>query len=132
LAYRLLVRVVVSAVVGALLLVAWIAAYRTGALNRIVDDTDLGAFILLVVVGLPVALVVSVLMAGPLLWLLRVRPVWPIVLTGPILLGLAQYFKFPQHLEGVADRWTAQVLLAGAAYGLAALITAPTMARKRD
>ncbi|ONI90487.1 hypothetical protein ALI22I_12180 [Saccharothrix sp. ALI-22-I] len=130
-AFKVLLRVVVSAVVGAALLIAWIWAYRAGTLERVVNQTDLGQFILLVVIGLPIALLVSALLAGPLLWLLRVRPVWPIVLTGPILLGLAHYFKLPEQFATLGDKWTVLTLLAGASYGLAGLLTAPTILRKK-
>ncbi|MBB5956502.1 hypothetical protein FHS29_003088 [Saccharothrix tamanrassetensis] len=131
LAFKLLLRVVVSAAVGAVLLIAWIWAYRSGVLDRVVDETTLGGFILLVVVGLPVALVFSALLAGPVLWVLKVRPVWPIVLIGPVLLGLAHYFKLPDQFSGLGDKWTVLTLLAGASYGLAGLLTAPAMFRKR-
>jgi hypothetical protein len=130
-AFQVLLRVVVSAVVGSALLVAWIWAYRAGLLSRVLDETTLGEFLLLVVIGLPVALLVSALLAGPLLWLLKVRPVWPIVLIGPILLGLAHYFKVPERFSGLGDRWTVLVVLAGACYGLAGLLTAPTILRKK-
>lgn len=131
LAVKVLLRVVVSAAVGSALLVAWIQAYRAGLLDRVVNETSLGGFILLIVVGLPIALVVSALLAGPLLWLLKVRPVWPIVLTGPILLGLAHYFKLPEQFADLGDRWTVLTLFAAASYGLAGLITAPTMLRRK-
>ncbi|MFD0206344.1 MULTISPECIES: hypothetical protein [Saccharothrix] len=130
-AFKVLLRVVVSAAVGSALLVAWIWAYRTGVLDRVVNETTLGEFILLVVVGLPVALLFSALLAGPVLWLLKVRPVWPIILIGPVLLGLAHYFKLPDDLSSLGDRWTVLVLLAGASYGLAGLLTAPAILRKR-
>lgn len=130
-AFKALVRTVVSAAVGSALLVGWIQAYRSGVLDRVLNETTLGEFILLIVVGLPVALLVSALLAGPLLWLLKVRPVWPIVLIGPMLLGLAHYFKLPEQFSSLGDKWTVLVLLAGASYGLAGLITAPTILRKR-
>ncbi|NUT49783.1 MAG: hypothetical protein HOV94_21105 [Saccharothrix sp.] len=130
-ALKVLLRVVVSAIVGSALLAAWIWAYRGGLLDRVVNETTLGEFILLIVVGLPIALVVSVLLAGPVLWLLRIRPVWPIVLIGPILLGLAHYFKLPDRFSGLGDEWTVLVLLAGLSYGLAGLLTAPTILRTR-
>ncbi|MFD1146421.1 hypothetical protein [Saccharothrix hoggarensis] len=130
-ALKVLLRVVVSAAVGAALLLAWIQAYQAGVLDRVANDTSLGEFVLLVVVGLPVALLVSALLAGPLLWLLKVRPVWPIVLIGPILLGLAHWFKLPEEFSGLGDRWTVLVLLAGASYGLAGLLTAPTLLRRK-
>jgi hypothetical protein len=130
-AFKVLVRVVVSAAVGSALLVAWIWAYRAGVLDRVVNETSLGEFILLVVIGLPIALLVSALLAGPLLWLLRVRPVWPIVLTGPILLGLAHYFKLPEQFSALGDKWTVLTLLAGVSYGLAGLLTAPAILRKK-
>ncbi|MEV8438490.1 hypothetical protein AB0425_14020 [Actinosynnema sp. NPDC051121] len=129
-AFKVLTRVVVSAFVGSALLVAWIWAYRSGVLDRVLNETTLSEFILLIVVGLPVALLVSALLAGPLLWLLKVRPVWPVVLIGPILLGLAHYFKLPDQFSSLGDKWTVLVLLAGASYGLAGLITAPTILRK--
>ncbi|WP_433267900.1 hypothetical protein ACQPZF_02810 [Actinosynnema sp. CS-041913] len=131
LAFKVLLRVVVSAVVGSALLIVWIWAYRSGVLDRVVNETTLGGFILLVVIGLPVALVVSALLAGPVLWVLKVRPVWPIVLIGPVLLGVAHYFKLPEQFSGLGDRWTVLTLLAGASYGLAGLLTAPAMFRKR-
>lgn len=130
-AFKVLVRVLVSAAVGSGLLIAWIWAYRAGLLDRVVNETSLGAFILLIVVGLPIALLVSALLAGPVLWLLKVRPVWPIVLTGPILLGLAHYFKLPEQFADVGDKWTVLTLFAGVSYGVAGLITAPTMLRKK-
>ena len=130
-AFTVLLRVVVSAVVGAVLLIAWVWAYRTGVLDRVVDETTLSEFILLVVVGLPIALLVSALLAGPVLWLLTVRPVWPVVLIGPVLLGLAHYFKLPEQWSGLGDRWTVLVLLAAASYGLAGLLTAPAALRRR-
>ncbi|MEV0679766.1 hypothetical protein AB0I60_24895 [Actinosynnema sp. NPDC050436] len=130
-AFRVLLRVVVSAAVGAVLLIAWIWAYRDGLLERVVDETSLSGFLLLVVVGLPVALVVSALLAGPVLWVLKVRPVWPIVLIGPVLLGLAHYFGLPDRFSGLGDKWTVLTLLAGASYGLAGLLTAPAMLRRR-
>ncbi len=123
-------RVVVSAVVGAALLFAWVRAYRTGVFDRVVEGTGMGEFLLLVVVGLPVALVLSALLAGPLLWLLRVRPVWPVVLCGPVLLGVAYYSGVPERFSGVGDRWTVLVLLAGASYGVAGLITSPSALRR--
>ncbi|GAB2988625.1 hypothetical protein [Saccharothrix stipae] len=130
-AFKVLKRVVLSALVGAALLFAWIRAYRSGVLDRVVNETTLGEFILLIVVGLPIALLVSALLAGPLLWLLKVRPVWPIVLIGPILLGLAHYFKVPEEFAGLGDKWTVLVVLAGVSYGVAGLITAPTILRKK-
>ncbi|ROP38739.1 hypothetical protein [Saccharothrix texasensis] len=130
-AFKVLLRVVVSAVLGSALLVAWVWAYRSGVLDRVVNETTLSEFILLVVVGLPIALVFSALVAGPVLWLLKVRPVWPIILLGPIVLGLAHYFEAPERLAPVGDRWTVLILLAGASYGLAGLVTAPAILRRR-
>ncbi len=130
-AFRVLLRVVVSGVVGAVLLIGWIWAYQSGLLDRVVNETSVGEFILLIVVGLPLALVVSALLAGPVLWVLKVRPVWPIVLIGPVLLGLAHYFKLPEQFAGLGDRWTVLTLLGGVSYGLAGLLTAPSMLRKR-
>ena len=128
-AFKVLLRVVVSAVAGSALLIAWIWAYRSGVLDRVVNETTLAEFILLVVVGLPIALVFSALVAGPVLWLLKIRPVWPIILIGPVILGLAHYFKVPDQFSSLGDRWTVLVLLAGASYGLAGLITAPAILR---
>jgi hypothetical protein len=127
-----LFRVVLSAVVGAALLLAWVAAFQSEKLKSILDSTNLGEFILLLVIGLPVALLVSVLLAGPVLWLLKVRPVWPIVLLGPVLMGVAQYFKVPDELAWLGGKWTVQAILAAASYGLAALISAPAMLRKKS
>lgn len=130
-AVKVLVRVLVSAAVGAALLAAWVWAYREGLLDRVVNETTFGEFLVLVVVGLPVALVVSGLMAGPVLWLLNVRPVWPVVLSGPVLLALAHFFGLPERLTGVGDRWTVLILLAGLSYGVAGLLTAPAGLRRR-
>lgn len=131
LAFKLLLRVVISAAVGAALLLGWVAAFQSGSLKTMLDNTNLGGFILLLVIGLPVALLVSVLLAGPVLWLLKVRPVWPIVLAGPIIMGLAQYFKLPDHFADWGDKWTVQAILAAASYGLAGLLTAPAALRKK-
>jgi hypothetical protein len=130
---KVLLRVVASMVVGAALILMWVGAYRSGWLNSALNETDLGQFILLLVVGLPIALLVSALLAGPLLWLMRARPVWPIVLIGPVVLGLAHYFKVnDQAREMFPDKWTAEVLLAAASYGIAGLSTAPAIWRKRS
>jgi hypothetical protein len=131
-AVKVLIRVLVSAVVGAALLLLWVAAFQSEQLKSILDRTNLGEFVLLLVIGLPVALLVSVLLAGPVLWILKVRPVWPIVLLGPIIMGLAQWFKLPDELAGLADKWTVQALLAAASYGLAGLLTAPAILRKKS
>lgn len=131
-ALKVLFRVVLSAVVGAALLLAWLAAFQSEKLRSMLDSTNLGEFILLLVIGLPVALLLSVLLAGPVLWLLKVRPVWPIVLLGPVLMGVAQYFKLPDELAWLGGKWTVQVLLAAASYGLAALVSAPAMLRNKS
>ncbi|MCS7478951.1 hypothetical protein ACFFQW_36465 [Umezawaea endophytica] len=131
LALKVFLRVVVSAVVGAALLLAWVAAFQSEKLRTMLDNTDLGEFILLLVIGLPVALLVSVLLAGPVLWILKVRPVWPIVLLGPVIMGIFQYFKLPDELAWVGGKWTVQAILAATSYGLAALLTAPAMLRKK-
>lgn len=131
-ALKVLFRVVLSAVVGAALLLAWLAAFQSEKLRSMLDSTNLGEFILLLVIGLPVALLISVLLAGPVLWLLKVRPVWPIVLLGPVLMGVAQYFKLPDELAWLGGKWTVQVLLAAASYGLAALVSAPAMLRNKS
>jgi hypothetical protein len=125
-------RVVLSAAVGAALLLAWVAAFESEKLKSVLDSTNLGEFILLLVIGLPVALLVSVLLAGPVLWLLKVRPVWPIVLLGPVLMGVAQYFKLPDELAWLGGKWTVQAILAAASYGLAALLSAPAMLRRKS
>jgi hypothetical protein len=130
LAIKVLIRVLVSAVVGAALLLGWVAAFQSEKLRSLLDSTDLGAFILLLVIGLPVALLVSVLLAGPVLWVLKVRPVWPIVLLGPVVMGVFQYFKVPDELAWMGGKWTVQAILAAASYGLAALLTAPAMRKK--
>jgi hypothetical protein len=131
-ALRVFLRVVLSAAVGAALLLAWLAAFQSDKLRSILDSTNLGEFILLLVIGLPVALLVSVLLAGPVLWLLKVRPVWPIVLLGPVVMGVVQYLKIPDELAWMGGKWTVQVLLAAASYGLAALVSAPAMLRKKS
>ncbi|HEX6344011.1 hypothetical protein [Umezawaea sp.] len=131
LALKVFLRVVVSAAVGAALLLGWVAAFQSEKLRSILDSTDLGEFVLLLLIGLPVALLVSVLLAGPVLWLLKIRPVWPIVLLGPVVMGLVQYFKLPDELAWMGGKWTVQAILAGASYGLAALLTAPAMLRKK-
>ncbi|MFT7839425.1 hypothetical protein Q5530_25040 [Saccharothrix sp. BKS2] len=130
-AVKVLVRVLLSAAVGAVLLLVWVRAHQAGMLDRVVNETTFGEFVMLVVIGLPVALVVSGLLAGPVLWLLGVRPVWPVVLTGPVLLALAHLVGLPGRLTGVGDRWTVLILLAGLSYGLAGLLTVPAMRRRR-
>ncbi|HWO58853.1 MAG TPA: hypothetical protein VNO31_02265 [Umezawaea sp.] len=131
LALKVFLRVVVSAAVGAALLLAWVAAFQSEKLRTMLDSTDLGEFILLLAIGLPVALLLSVLLAGPVLWVLKVRPVWPIVLLGPVIMGIVQYFKLPDELAWMGGKWTVQAILAAASYGLAALLTAPAMVRKK-
>lgn len=130
-AVKVLVRVVVSAAVGAALLLAWVAAFQSEKLRALLDSTNLGQFILLLVIGLPVALLVSVLLAGPVLWVLKVRPVWPIVLLGPVIMGVIQYFGVPDDLAWMGGKWTVQAILAAASYGLAALLSSPTLLRKK-
>ncbi|WNV82053.1 hypothetical protein [Umezawaea sp. Da 62-37] len=131
LALKVLLRVVVSAAVGAALLLAWVAAFQSEKLRTMIDSTNLGQFLLLLVVGLPVALLTSVMLAGPVLWVLKVRPVWPIILLGPVLMGVAQVLKLPDDLSWLAGKWTVQALLAAASYGLAGLISAPAMIKYR-
>lgn len=123
---------VVSAVVGATLLLGWVTAFRSGLLDWAINETDLGEFVLLLMVGLPMALLTSVLLAGPVLWLMRVRPVWPIVLLGPVVLAMAHAFRLPEEFKDIADEWTVQAFLAGASYALAGLVTAPTIFRKKS
>jgi hypothetical protein len=130
-AFKVLLRVVVSGVVGAVLLIVWIWAYRAGLLDRVVNETSFSEFLLLVVIGLPVALLLSALLAGPVLWLLKVRPVWPVVLIGPVLLGLAHYFKLQERFSWLGDRWTVLTILAALSYGLAGLLTAPAMLKRK-
>ena len=131
-AVKVLIRVVVSAVVGAALLLAWVAAFQSQKLQALLDSTNLGQFILLLVIGLPVALLVSVLLAGPVLWVLKVRPVWPIVLLGPVIMGIIQYFGVPDDLAWMGGKWTVQAILAAASYGLAALLSSPAILRKKS
>jgi len=130
-AFKVLLRVVISAAVGAALLLGWVAAFQSGSLKTMLDNTNLGEFVLLLVIGLPVALLVSVLLAGPVLWLLKVRPVWPIILAGPIIMGLAQYFKLPDQFAALGGKWAVQAMFAAASYGLAGLLTAPAALRKK-
>ncbi len=130
-ALKVFIRVVVSAAVGAALLLAWVAAFQSEKLRTMLDSTELGEFILLLVIGLPVALLVSVLLAGPVLWVLKVRPVWPIVLLGPVIMGVVQFFKLPDEFAWMGGKWTVQAIFAALSYALAALVSAPTMLRKK-
>ncbi|MFS8104315.1 hypothetical protein LFM09_45135 [Lentzea alba] len=121
---RLLFRVVLSMAVGAGLVLAWTWAYESGFLKTWLDSKPMSAFLLLVLIGLPLALVSSLLVAGPILWVFGVRPVWPIILLGPILLGLGLYFKLHEPVLGwFTNRHHAEALLAAVAYGLVALFT---------
>ncbi|GAA3847640.1 hypothetical protein GCM10022243_12190 [Saccharothrix violaceirubra] len=129
-ALRILLRVVLAAAVGAALLLLWVSVFTEGTLDRALEGTSMGEFLLIVVVGLPLALVSSVLLAGPVLWLLRVRPVWPIVLLGPLLFGLAQWFGVHDKLSWLGDRWTVLAVLAALAYAVAALITSPAALKR--
>ncbi|MCP2095869.1 hypothetical protein LV78_003851 [Actinosynnema pretiosum] len=128
-AFSALLRVVLSGVVGAALCAAWIAAHQAGLLHRALGEASasLPDFLLLLFVGLPLALVTSALLAGPLLWLLGVRPAWPIVLLGPVVLAAAHYFDVPNLLAGTGDQWVVLAILAGLSYALAGLLTIPTM-----
>ncbi|WP_440900818.1 hypothetical protein [Actinosynnema sp.] len=128
-AFSALLRVVLSGVVGAGLCAAWIAAHQAGLLHRALGEASasLPDFLLLLFVGLPLALVASALLAGPLLWLLGVRPAWPIVLLGPVVLAVAHYFDMPNLLAGTGDQWVVLAILAGLSYALAGLLTIPTM-----
>lgn len=120
----MLLRVILSMAVGAGLVLGWTWAYDSGSLKSWLDSTTMSSFLLLVLVGLPLALVLSLLLAGPLLWVLRVRPVWPIVLLGPVLLGVGLYFKVHEPLLGwFANRHHAEAVLAAVAYGLVGLFT---------
>ncbi|GLZ34347.1 hypothetical protein Lesp02_65340 [Lentzea sp. NBRC 105346] len=121
---RLLTRVVLSMVVGAGLVLGWTWAYESGWLKSWLDNTSMSAFLVLVLVGLPLALVLSLVLAGPLLRVFGVRPVWPIILLGPVLLGLGLYFKVHEpFLNLFANRHHAEALLAAVAYGLVGLFT---------
>ncbi|GAB2873431.1 hypothetical protein [Lentzea nigeriaca] len=121
---RLLFRVVLSMAVGAGLVLGWTWAYESGFLKSWLDSTSMSTFLLLVLIGLPLALVSSLVLAGPILWVLGVRPVWPIILLGPIVLGLGLYFKVHEPFLGwFANRHHAEALLAAAAYGLVGLVT---------
>lgn len=121
---RLLLRVVLSMAVGAGLVLGWTWAYDSGSIKSWLDSTAMSSFLLLVLIGLPLALVLSLVLAGPLLWVFRVRPVWPIVLLGPVLLGVGLYFKVHEPVQDwFTNRHHAEALLAAAAYGLIGLIT---------
>jgi hypothetical protein len=77
-----------------------------------------------VLIGLPLALVSSLVLAGPILWIFGVRPVWPIILLGPIVLGIGLYFKVHEPILGwFSNRHHAEALLAAVAYGLVGLCT---------
>lgn len=117
-------RVLMSMVVGAGLVLGWTWAYDSGWLKSWLDSTSLSQFLILVLVGLPMALVLSLLLAGPLLRLFGVRPVWPIILLGPVLLGLGLYLKVHEPLlQWFANRHHAEAALAAVAYGVVGLIT---------
>jgi hypothetical protein len=121
---RLLFRVVLSMAVGAGLVLGWTWAYESGFLKTWLDSTSMSTFLLLVLVGLPLALVSSLVLAGPILWIFGVRPVWPIILLGPVVLGLGLYFKVHEPVLGwFSNRHHAEALLAAVAYGLVALFT---------
>ncbi|SFR29000.1 hypothetical protein SAMN04488564_116108 [Lentzea waywayandensis] len=121
---RLLFRVVLSMAVGAGLVLGWTWAYESGFLKSWLDSTSMSAFLLLVLIGLPLALVSSLVLAGPILWVFGVRPVWPIILLGPIVLGVGLYFKVHEPVIGwFANRHHAEALLAAVAYGLVGLFT---------
>ncbi|KOV89762.1 hypothetical protein [Nocardia sp. NRRL S-836] len=121
---RLLLRVVLSMVVGAGLVLGWTWAYEGGALKSWLDSTSMSEFLLLVLIGLPLALVSSLVLAGPVLWVFGVRPVWPVILLGPVLLGIGLYFKVHEPVLGwFSNRHHAEALLAAVAYGLVALFT---------
>ncbi len=121
---RLLLRVVLSMAVGAGLVLGWTWAYEGGVLKSWLDSQSMSEFLLLVLVGLPIALVSSLVLAGPVLWVFGVRPVWPVILLGPVLLGVGLYFKLHEPVLGwFANRHHAEALLAAVAYGLVALFT---------
>ncbi len=121
---RLLFRVVLSMAVGAGLVLGWTWAYESGFLKSWLDSTSMSTFLLLVLIGLPLALVSSLVLAGPVLWVFGVRPVWPIILLGPVVLGVGLYFKVHEPaVEWFTNRHHAEALLAAVAYGLVALVT---------
>ncbi|SEQ23490.1 hypothetical protein SAMN05216188_102499 [Lentzea xinjiangensis] len=121
---RLLFRVVLSMAVGAGLVLGWTWAYESGFLKSWLDSTSMSTFLLLVLIGLPLALVSSLVLAGPVLWAFGVRPVWPIILLGPVLLGLGLYLKVHEPILGwFANRHHAEAVLAAVAYGLVGLVT---------
>lgn len=121
---RLLFRVILSMAVGAGLVLAWTWAYESGFLKSWLDSTSMSTFLLLVLIGLPLALVSSLVVAGPVLWVLGVRPVWPIILLGPVVLGLGLYFKVHEPVLGwFSNRHHAEALLAAVSYGLVGLVT---------
>ena len=121
---RLLLRVVLSMAVGAGLVLGWTWAYEGGVLKSWLDGQSMSEFLLLVLIGLPIALVSSLVLAGPVLWVFGVRPVWPIILLGPVVLGVGLYFKVHEPVLGwFANRHHAEALLAAVAYGLVALFT---------
>ncbi|MEU7475388.1 hypothetical protein AB0A63_05345 [Lentzea sp. NPDC042327] len=121
---RLLLRVVLSMAVGAGLVLGWTWAYEGGVLKSWLDSQSMSEFLLLVLVGLPLALVSSLVLAGPVLWVFGVRPVWPVILLGPVLLGIGLYLKVHEPLLAwFSNRHHAEALLAAVAYGLVALFT---------
>jgi hypothetical protein len=121
---RLLFRVVLSMAVGAGLVLGWTWAYESGFLKSWLDSTSMSTFLLLVLIGLPLALVSSLVLAGPVLRIFGVRPVWPIILLGPIVLGIGLYFKVHEPVLGwFTNRHHAEALLAAVAYGLVGLFT---------
>ncbi|USX49540.1 hypothetical protein [Lentzea sp. HUAS12] len=121
---RLLFRVVLSMAVGAGLVLGWTWAYESGFLKSWLDSTSMSTFLLLVLIGLPIALVSSLVLAGPLLWVFGVRPVWPIILLGPVVLGVGLYFKLHEPaMAWFTNRHHAEALLAAVAYGLVGLFT---------
>ncbi|ANZ36581.1 hypothetical protein BBK82_11405 [Lentzea guizhouensis] len=110
--------------VGAGLVLGWTWAYEGGVLKSWLDSQSMSEFLLLVLIGLPIALVSSLVLAGPVLWVFGVRPVWPIILLGPVVLGVGLYFKVHEPLLGwFSNRHHAEALLAAVAYGLVALFT---------
>lgn len=121
---RLLFRVVLSMAAGAGLVLGWTWAFESGFLRTWLDNTSMSEFLLLVLVGLPLALVSSLVLAGPVLWVFGVRPVWPIILLGPVVLGIGLYLKVHEPALGwFTNRHHAEALLAAVAYGLVALVT---------
>jgi hypothetical protein len=66
-----------------------------------------------------VAAAIAVVAAWPTLYLLRVRPAWPVALIGPITLGGLGWLT----IDGLGHGWTVLPLVSPLSYGVAALAT---------